>query len=878
MSRSTYYGGQGGSGTVDAVARANVKKIAANPGTAIAPNDSTFLVNSLWTNNTAAAINVPGTITPVNMLATGFTKGAASTNDSNIKTGGGNPTTNTTGPGVYYLNLTAAQGENNIWGPSIADGSWPAQADFKSFNNGLYSSDGSIPPATARSVTIPTDSSLTVGPSATGSQLILDQANAKASLTGELGGNSGSLSAGKTGVQMDFSGVSDLKINGSAGLTGQVPLSAGPGLPPTWGAAPSPTEIHEEVVLSANTDLDVLTADIAVWPNGHVTSFVTQNTAVTLSYTGNLAFEIDGSTGTVTATPQIIPAKTNGVIGKLSNGDYYLSYQIDSEGLKKLGSLPAAITNSGVYTADGVNTTSSLPPATGSQDRVFVTTTSTHGNAIIHPQAGEQLNDVTDGTYTTSLDNEITLFIDNEAGKWIYQSLGKATEPSGLYKGSATTLAAIPSGKNGDWGILTIKDGSNVAGIWETDGTTYTLKKEIKDLAQHASWTPLKEHEQGIQYRITLPASAPPPYDDATLIGQPYIAIPNSLRPDTIATFDATELSNWTILNQFAETGNTFRRATAALVNLDTVEGDTDKEIFQEFIPSGISASYIKSADPTLITLDNNTSGQVIRTDIALTSSQFDVTGPATIRYTKSATNFHFVIVGFAPPFTVSKNEAAFPVGDATLKYFQDDPTGPINGEYYPLLDVAADIIFPALENGRRIVFGFNWTARAVVNPPPTYTTQGATGLLLPGGNFPSSGQELIIATADIANDRFVISTSGAGTLTGTVPLDSVGYPELKPSLKGTVELGATNNIDWSQGVVFGRNELTSAATFTFSNVIENKTVSLLLKGVFSITFPASVDVSQLVNYNGLKWNKIQFESNVTAGVTLIWATLITQG
>jgi hypothetical protein len=59
--------------------------------------------------------------------------------------------------------------------------------------------------------------------------------------------------------------------------------------------------------------------------------------------------------------------------------------------------------------------------------------------------------------------------------------------------------------------------------------------------------------------------------------------------------------------------------------------------------------------------------------------------------------------------------------------------------------------------------------------------------------------------------------------------------------------------------------------------VIENKTVSLLLKGVFSITFPASVDVSQLVNYNGLKWNKIQFESNVTAGVTKIWATLVTE-
>jgi len=53
---------------------------------------------------------------------------------------------------------------------------------------------------------------------------------------------------------------------------------------------------------------------------------------------------------------------------------------------------------------------------------------------------------------------------------------------AGVYKGSAATVAALPAGDNGDWAILTADDGVNQAGVWVTDGTAYTLAKEIPDL------------------------------------------------------------------------------------------------------------------------------------------------------------------------------------------------------------------------------------------------------------------------------------------------------------------------------------------------------------------------------------------------------------
>ena len=56
-----------------------------------------------------------------------------SVNPANWITGVGAPAT-APGSDYYYHQLDAPGGENNVWGPSIADGSYPAQADNKSIN------------------------------------------------------------------------------------------------------------------------------------------------------------------------------------------------------------------------------------------------------------------------------------------------------------------------------------------------------------------------------------------------------------------------------------------------------------------------------------------------------------------------------------------------------------------------------------------------------------------------------------------------------------------------------------------------------------------------------------------------------------------------
>jgi hypothetical protein len=93
--------------------------------------------------------------------------------------------------------------------------------------------------------------------------------------------------------------------------------------------------------------------------------------------------------------------------------------------LTQRGILPAAIVKNGIYTAEGTNAATTLYAATGSQDRVMISSTSTHGGSVISVQTGESLNGVINKTYTTKQDGELLLFVDNEAGKWTVQTIGE---------------------------------------------------------------------------------------------------------------------------------------------------------------------------------------------------------------------------------------------------------------------------------------------------------------------------------------------------------------------------------------------------------------------------------------------------------------------
>ena len=97
---------------------------------------------------------------------------------------------------------------------------------------------------------------------------------------------------------------------------------------------------------------------------------------------------------------------------------------------------------------------------------------------------------------------------------------------------------------------------------------------------------------------------------------------------------------------------------------------------------------------------------------------------------------------------------------------------------------------------------------------------------------------------------------------------DSIGIAELKPSLKAEVNLLTGNDIDFSLGIQYLKT-LTGNTTLTFSNLTIGKTITLVVSGNFTLTFPVSVDVNDLSSYDGTKTNYIQMYC-VSSSVVLV--------
>ena len=125
-------------------------------------------------------------------------------------------------------------------------------------------------------------------------------------------------------------------------------------------------------------------------------------------------------------------------------------------GLAQKGVAPATITEQGIYTAEGTNAAVSLYAATGSQDRVMVSSTLAGVGTVIGVQAGEELSGVTDGTYTTQSDGELLLFVDNEVGKWTVQVVGASTQTT-LQSGSSTTIVTGSTSSTTPVNVATVR-------------------------------------------------------------------------------------------------------------------------------------------------------------------------------------------------------------------------------------------------------------------------------------------------------------------------------------------------------------------------------------------------------------------------------------
>lgn len=88
---------------------------------------------------------------------------------------------------------------------------------------------------------------------------------------------------------------------------------------------------------------------------------------------------------------------------------------------------------------------------------------------------------------------------------------------------------------------------------------------------------------------------------------------------------------------------------------------------------------------------------------------------------------------------------------------------------------------------------------------------------------------------------------------------NSVGVSSLKPELKATFEV-VNGSIDWNLGIDCWY-EMTADTDFTLANIVENKTMTLNLKGehAFSISGATILNPSIFLEYNGTKWNLFSF-------------------
>jgi hypothetical protein len=108
-----------------------------------------------------------------------------------------------------------------------------------------------------------------------------------------------------------------------------------------------------------------------------------------------------------------------------------------------------------------------------------------------------------------------------------------------------------------------------------------------------------------------------------------------------------------------------------------------------------------------------------------------------------------------------------------------------------------------------------------------------------------------------VENATHTGEVTGSGALTiasGVVDIDN-----LAPELKATTALGSvsgTVNINWALGIQFNF-AMTSATTLTFSNMVQGKTITLIVSGNFTLAFPASVK-GDITGFVGTKTNQIQ--------------------
>ena len=148
-----------------------------------------------------------------------------------------------------------------------------------------------------------------------------------------------------------------------------------------------------------------------------------------------------------------------------------------------------------------------------------------------------------------------------------------------------------------------------------------------------------------------------------------------------------------------------------------------------------------------------------------------------------------------------------------------------------------------------------------------TYTITSSTG-----NNTILSGATTSLSGLMIATDKSKLDGIESGA-TYNPPNNSVTYDRIAPDLKSNTVI-STSNIDWSTAAIFGK-ALTANTTFTFSNLQQNKVITLLLAGNYTITFPSYVRVISGEYDGAAEVNYVQLHCTISqSGSEQVWCVI----
>ena len=162
----------------------------------------------------------------------------------------------------------------------------------------------------------------------------------------------------------------------------------------------------------------------------------------------------------------------------------------------------------------------------------------------------------------------------------------------------------------------------------------------------------------------------------------------------------------------------------------------------------------------------------------------------------------------------------------------------------------------------------------------------GTSGILRKNGvgnwNLDTTGYEPKLADGEgysvlviYGSTRVVLPIADAAEFFDFVGEGKVSQTKLASDLVGRQAVAASE-IDWSQAAVHTK-VLTADTTFTFANLQQNKVITLILSGNYTVTFPAFCKrISG--TYDGSTTNYIQFHcTNNAAGSEEVWFTISKQ-